>query len=191
MFTMNVPKAYWGDAVLSAAYLINRMPLKTLGFKSLLEILHGTNSYTIPPKVFGCVCFVHRSVGKLDPRALKCVFVGYSVTQKGYKCYHPPTRKFFVSMDVTFRELQPYLSPYQSPLQGENKEEEATPSTHCAPIQVFNLITSDEGETHQSGRLDRLDLKTYTRRNKADKTIEHVLPSQVPDLNSVPVDQSG
>jgi hypothetical protein len=32
-------------------------------------------------KVFGCVCFVrdHRpSVSKLDPRALKCVFVGYS-----------------------------------------------------------------------------------------------------------------
>ncbi|KAJ8771311.1 hypothetical protein K2173_026488 [Erythroxylum novogranatense] len=37
MFTMNVPKPYWGDAVLVAAYLINRMPLKTLNFRAPLE----------------------------------------------------------------------------------------------------------------------------------------------------------
>ena len=103
MFVMNVPKSYWGDAVLSAAYLINRMPLKTLNFKSLLEIIQGTTSYLIPPKVFGCVCFVHRQhAGKLDPQALKCVFIGYSITKKGYKCYHPLTRKVFVSVDVIF-----------------------------------------------------------------------------------------
>jgi IS30 family transposase len=77
LFTMNLPKPYWGDEVLAAAYLINRMPLKTLNFKSPLEVLQGTTSYTVPPKTFGCVCFVHRqNVGKLDPRSLKCVFVG-------------------------------------------------------------------------------------------------------------------
>ena len=55
--------------------------------------------------------------GKLDPIALKCVFVGYSFTQKGYKCYHPPTRKLYVSTDVTFVENKSYFStPY---LQGE------------------------------------------------------------------------
>ena len=100
---MNVPKSYWDDAVLSAAYLINRMSLKTLNYKSLLEIIQSTTSYLMPPKAFGCVCFVHRHhAGKLDSRALKCVFIGYSTTKKGYKCYHLPTRKVFVSMDVTF-----------------------------------------------------------------------------------------
>ncbi|CAL2257241.1 unnamed protein product [Prunus armeniaca] len=32
------------------------------------------------------------SWSKLDPCALHCVFVGYSSTQKGYKCYHSPTQ---------------------------------------------------------------------------------------------------
>ena len=56
---------------------------------------------------------------KLDPHTLKCVFVGYSRTQKGSKYYHPPFRKLFVSMDVTFFESQLYFLSSQPPLQGE------------------------------------------------------------------------
>ena len=47
--------------------------------------------------------------GKLDPRALKCIFIGYSSTQKGYKCYHPLSKKFSVPTDVTFVETMPYF----------------------------------------------------------------------------------
>lgn len=55
---------------------------------------------------------------KLDPRAVKCVFVGYSSTQKGYKCYYPPSKKFYVSVDVTFNKQESYFTtPY---FQGEN-----------------------------------------------------------------------
>ncbi|RDX77512.1 hypothetical protein CR513_42345, partial [Mucuna pruriens] len=42
--------------------------------------------YHVPPKVFGCVCFVHDvSPGhdKLSARAIKCVFLGYSRLKKG------------------------------------------------------------------------------------------------------------
>ena len=81
MFAMNVPKVYWGDVVLTTAYLINRMLLQTLDFRCPIELIQGSQTYNIPPKVFGCICFVHKYVGgKLDPRALKCVFVGYSAT---------------------------------------------------------------------------------------------------------------
>ena len=117
LFTMHLPKHYWGDAILVATYLINRMPLRPLNFKSPLEVLQGKTTYTVPPKVFGCVCFVHdRTAKKLDHRALKCVSIGYSPTQKGYRCYHPPTRRYFVSMDVTFREDEPYYTVTQSSL---------------------------------------------------------------------------
>ena len=81
--------------------------------KSPAELLLGQREFKVPPKVFGCVCFVrdHRpSVEKLDPQAVKCVFVGYSSTQKGYKCWDPVGKKLFVSMDVTFREFEPYYT---------------------------------------------------------------------------------
>ena len=111
MFQMNVPKYLWSEAVMTAAYLINRMPSRILGMKSPAELLLGKREFKVPPKVFGCVCFVrdHRPfVGKLDPHAVKCVFVGYASNQKGYKCWDPIGKRLFVSMDVTFREFEPY-----------------------------------------------------------------------------------
>ena len=52
--------------------------------------------------------FVHHKSGKLNPRGLHCIFVGYLSTQKGYWSYHPPSRKFFVSADVAFYEAECY-----------------------------------------------------------------------------------
>ena len=69
----------------------------------------------LPARVFGCVVFVRQNAGKLDPKALRCIFVGYFGTQKGYRSYHPPSRKFFVSADVAFNESTFYYQPATSP----------------------------------------------------------------------------
>lgn len=42
-------------------------------------------------------------------KAIKCVFVGYSPTQKGYKCYNPNFRKFLVSCDVSFSNVNHFI----------------------------------------------------------------------------------
>jgi hypothetical protein len=150
MFAMNVPKSLWGDAVLTAAYLINRMPSKVLQFQTPLQSLSKTHSLPtllqIPPKVFGCVCYVHihkQYRSKLDPRAQKCIFLGYSTTQKGYKCYHPPSTKILVSMDVTFLEDQAYFSggDLELSLQGENLQSEEK-SWNVLPTLELNSVPS-------------------------------------------------
>jgi peptidoglycan hydrolase CwlO-like protein len=92
MVTMNVPKFLWSEAVLTATCLINRTPSKLLAMKTPWEIFFGENKFVVSPKIFGCTCFVrdHRpQVGKLDPRGVKCIFVGYTAGQKGYKCWSP------------------------------------------------------------------------------------------------------
>jgi hypothetical protein len=48
--------------------------------KTPCEMLWGENKFVVPLKVFGCTCFVrdHGPLeGKLDPCAVKCIFVGY------------------------------------------------------------------------------------------------------------------
>ncbi|KAJ7954402.1 Retrovirus-related Pol polyprotein from transposon TNT 1-94 [Quillaja saponaria] len=209
MFTMNVPKAYWGDAVLSAAYLINRMSLRTLDFNTPLDVLQGNCSFVVHPKVFGCVCFVHehgKNISKLDHRALKCIFIGYSATQKGYKCYHPPTRKTYVSMDVNFHESNPYFST--TPFQGEsNSEEEVSYGSKgewLPELLIEDRMKEKEDEAKQDEsileevrnneihtRLAKPDLLKYSRRCRQHGkiAIEPALPSQEfsPDPASMPV----
>ena len=57
--------------------------------------------------------FILLIVENLNPCVLKCIFVGYSSTQKGYKCYHPPTKNVLILADVTFVEDTSYFDhPY-------------------------------------------------------------------------------
>jgi hypothetical protein len=89
--------------------------------KSPFEMFFSSkNPFSVPPRIFGCVSFVHNhspNHDKLDPRAHKCIFLGYSRTQKGYRCYSPSLRKHFLSVDVTFFEDIPYYSPKGRQLQ--------------------------------------------------------------------------
>ena len=96
MFQMNVPKYLWSETVTTTAYIINRMPSRILGMRSPVELLLVQREFKVPPRGVGCVCFVRDHwplVGKLDPQEVKCVFVGYSSIQKGYKCWDPIERR--------------------------------------------------------------------------------------------------
>lgn len=148
---MNVPKSYWDEAILASTYLINRFPTKVLKGKSPLQVLMPNSPmFHIEPKVFGCQCFVHilgPSRDKLSAQSTKCVFLGYSPTQKGYKCYCPQTKKRFVSKDVTFFENVPYFGTTKDidptlplPLVPFTPAEESplsAPSTSDAPFKVY------------------------------------------------------
>lgn len=112
MYTMNVPKQFWPNALLAACYLINGMPSAVLNFVTPLSVLCPDDPlHVVQPRVFGCVCFVHNldhPHDKLSAKAITCVFIGYPPCQKGYKCYSPSLRRVFVSADVTFFKDQPF-----------------------------------------------------------------------------------
>ena len=143
LFQGDVPKSYWGEVVLIATYMINRLPSQILYFKAPLEILakfypHVRTSSNIIPRVFGCTSFVHvhsQNRGKLYPKAIKCVFLGYSSTQKGYTCYHPSSRKFYISTDVTFAENKSYFT--QSYLRGETS---LMKEKYCGDLNSFRPL---------------------------------------------------
>jgi hypothetical protein len=102
LFQSNIPKQYWLDAILTASYLINRLPSNILNYKSPLQILYKKKFIIDHLKIFGCTCYVHNNKrDKLDCTSIKVIFLGYS-TQKRYKCYEPINHKIYISRDVTF-----------------------------------------------------------------------------------------
>ena len=82
LFEMHVPKHFWADVVSTACFFINRMPSSVLNWVTPFQTLFPHKSlFPIEPKVFGCTCFVRDvrpHVSKLDPKSLKCIFLGYS-----------------------------------------------------------------------------------------------------------------
>ncbi|KAJ9700985.1 hypothetical protein PVL29_006355 [Vitis rotundifolia] len=152
LFQGNVPKSYWGEVVLTATYMINRIPSRVLDNKSPVEILksfypHFRTSNGLIPKVFRCIAFVHvhdQHRDKLDPQATKCVFLGYSSTQKGYKCYNPSVRKFYISADVTFIENKPFFP--KSSFQGEISMMEDSPYESFEPLNLPHVSTHGDEE---------------------------------------------
>ena len=64
-------------------------------------------------RIFGYVAFVQDltpNLDKLPSRSIRCVFLGYSRIQLGYRCYIPTSRKYILSADVTFHENQCFFT---------------------------------------------------------------------------------
>ena len=105
------------------------MPSRALHLQTPLDCLKELHpatclTYEVPLSVFGCTAYVH-SFGpkqiKFTHRAPACV--GYPLHQRGYKCFLPLSCKYFIIMDVIFREDRPFFPV--SFLQGENVSEES------------------------------------------------------------------
>ena len=67
------------DTVLTACYLINQMPSIVLDDQISYFVLYLKHDlFSLPPRIFGCVCFVHdhsTNRTKLNPKAFKCEFL--------------------------------------------------------------------------------------------------------------------
>ncbi|KAJ0855589.1 putative RNA-directed DNA polymerase [Helianthus annuus] len=106
MFQGGLPLRYWSDCVLTAVYLINRLPSSVLNGRSPFEMMFGFSPSLSHLRNFGCLCFstVLTDSDKFAYHADKCVFLGYSNFKKGYKLLSLDTKKIFFSRDVKFYE---------------------------------------------------------------------------------------
>lgn len=125
----SVPTEYWTYAFAVAVYLINRQPSSVLPQKSPYAMLFNKTPNYLKLRVFGCACFPWLkpyNSHKLESRSLRCVFLGYSLTQSAYICLHQPTGRIYISRHVKFVESDfPFVT---------------TPST-TSPVEVASQPT--------------------------------------------------
>ena len=103
----NMPKHFWAEALSTANYIINRCPASSLNGKTPYEYLNGNIPNISHLRVFGCIGYVHidkEERKKLDFKARKCIFLGYSLTKKAYRLYDVRQEKVICSRNVIFDE---------------------------------------------------------------------------------------
>ena len=153
MFQANLPKIFWSYAVTHSVYIINRIPTPTLGNKCLYQLLYNCLPDLTQHKVFGSLCFSstlasHRS--KFDPRATRCVFLGYKSGTKGYIVYDLKTKELSVSQKVIFHEN---IFPYQLKSSTHTASNSNIPLLTFIPMEPFDYTPPQselEAETRQN-----------------------------------------
>ncbi len=93
---------------------MNRTPTATVHGMTLEEKFTGKKQDVSHFRVFGCIAYVHvpdDKRSKLDPKVDNSIFIGYSLEQKGYRCFNPSTQKLQVNRDVVFDEMANWYPP--------------------------------------------------------------------------------
>lgn len=142
--TAKLPDSYWGDAVLTATFLINITPTKALEIKKTpYELWHNKKPTIKYLRVFGSTAYSHNKTmkGKLADRSCIGIFVGYDSC--GYRIYDPINRKYITARDVIFDEFN-------------YSESRPTNSNNLLGEQMQNRL--QELMNHEQNQLSRSDV---------------------------------
>ncbi|MFS7953765.1 putative RNA-directed DNA polymerase [Helianthus anomalus] len=109
----SLPQRFWHFAFETAVYLINRLPSRVSSNKSPFELVfHRKPDYSFL-RVFGSQSFPYLrpyNRHKIEFRSTPCVFLGYSLSHHGYRCFDPSTERIYTARHVQFNE---HVFPYQ------------------------------------------------------------------------------
>ena len=159
-----LPQKFWAEALSTAAYLINRSPTRSLTGKTPFEAWFGKKPNVKHLRVFGCAAYIHvpKDVRKkLDPKAKKCIFLGYGTTRKGYRLYDHKSSSIIHSRDIVFNELtrghvsegDKQLIQVESLPDNEPEEPEVEPADDGSP-ESESEVGERENDSRDSERED-------------------------------------
>ena len=107
MKAKGMPTRFWGDAVTTAVFILNRAPTKALMGKTPFEAWYGHKPSVSFLRTFGCIGHVRKRkpvLIKLEDKSTPMLFLGYAEGTKAYQLYDPHGDKVLVSHDVVFNE---------------------------------------------------------------------------------------
>src|SRR6187399_1210495 len=106
MSLTDLPLSFWGYALETAAFTLNRAPSKSVD-TTHYKLWFGKKPKLSFLKIWGCDAYVKTlQPDKLDPKSEKCVFIGYPKETVGYTFYHRSEGKIFVAKNGSFLEKE-------------------------------------------------------------------------------------
>ena len=129
------PSFLWGEAVLYAAFILNRLPYRDGAAMTRMDLWHQNAA---PPAfklasaihTWGCAAWAHihsKFRGKLEPKAEKYILLGYDERRCSYRLASLPSYRIKFSSHVTFNEddlpcrgmqiVAPSIEPFANQLQ--------------------------------------------------------------------------
>ncbi|KAJ4777852.1 polyprotein [Rhynchospora pubera] len=168
----SIPSTYWDEIFSSIVFLINRLPSnKSIPFTTLFK---KDPDYSLL-RILGCLCFpLTRPYNshKLELRSLPCVFLGYSSSQKGYRCLHLDTKKIYVSRNVVFDESN---FPFKKMAQKTNSD---------ANVDVSDQICTMPLQISQPTQAQQLFGPTQLQNPVDANPTQSVLPNILPHVST-------
>uniref|UniRef100_A0A151UDA6 Retrovirus-related Pol polyprotein from transposon TNT 1-94 n=1 Tax=Cajanus cajan TaxID=3821 RepID=A0A151UDA6_CAJCA len=156
-----LPNTFWGEAVYTAVYILNRCPTKVVQDKTPIEAWSGIKPSAKHLRVFGSICYIHvpeEKRHKLEDKTVRGIFLGYSTQSKGYRVYNLQTKKLIISRDVEVDEnaawnwndekveknipisiQQPEEESTEVPSEPHSPPQQQTPSPESTPRRVRSL----------------------------------------------------
>ncbi|KAJ9557693.1 hypothetical protein OSB04_012307, partial [Centaurea solstitialis] len=161
LVSSGVPSVFWGEALLTATYLINRIPIAHNSGLSPFEKLYGESPDYSSLR------------NKLSPRSALCVFLGYGIGQKGYRCFDPShdvtqsdlrsIDPFDVDTDDTFPDVPAHeTSATSDPPETSTSSDSATPMTAPAPDETTDVPPRKSTRTRKSTKLPDFAYSSYS-----------------------------
>ena len=131
LFLSNLPKCFWQFDTADAMHLINHLSSSYLNNLSPYEVLFDNMLFLSDLKVFGCLAYASTLIShriKLNLRAKKCIFLGYSYETKGFLLFDIISRNTFLSRNVGFyKDIFTYCHTTTN----------VSTSSHASPLPVF------------------------------------------------------
>ena len=141
----HMPPSYWVEALHMATHLFNILPSSAIDNEiPFTRLFQKPVSYD-HLRIFGSLCYPNllaTASHKLSLRSTKCVFIGYPINHRVYRCLDIQTRRIIISRHVIFDETS---FPFQSL---ENQTSSSSSSTTTSSHPYLHSLTSQTPTSH-------------------------------------------
>lgn len=150
-----LPISLWGEAAKFTVYTLNRVLSKT---SSVTPYQRWHNN---PPDVsnlrtFGSIAYIHIP-DALRPnwakKSIRCIFIDYCETTKGWRFYDPSTRTVKISRDVTFDEHHRLVDVPEDPTNNTHPFQRQAPASHAQEKPLPISDPQATAETQHPGKV--------------------------------------